>query len=305
MKQIYVKRQATIYGPYPKEKVLELFHSGFFRRIDTACFQGETEWWPMPDLFKHEGISTAVAVQNASRTNTPYIFVLLFALFFLVTLVVGGLLLFRHKVVRQLKHVPAAVNSPGKVETVEVTTEIKGEITIVGKDGVIARPQGVQVAIFPLAVLKRHLADKSKTAQESLLRLRPEVENAKAELTAADAVPDQKNAETRGRCVLTRQRYQALVREASTFLSASYYFESLPRAAAIGITDANGRFSLHLPGGGDFGLAAGCRGDKTTDVYFWLLAVPGNAVDSVRRINLTSDNHTRIRSRESLIITVN
>ena len=303
MKSIYVKHHGTIYGPYHHDKVLSLYHSGFFRNSDTACLQGEMTWEPLSAFFNKPDTQPGIGTVSPGSQSRRYLPLLLFCTVFL-SMLVGGSLLLLHQ--RALRRSQAILSAPANTleNKAAIQADLDVEITIPGKNGSVMKPQGVQVLVFPLGVLQGHLAGKSNASKAALLRLQPEVQSAKAALNETESPSNPSSADNQNDRILAMQRYQRLVKEASRYLSAAYYFENMPNALASCKTAADGRFSLHLPGSGDLGLAATVTGDDGVS-YYWLLAVPGTAQDTQRKVVLTQANHTTVRSSDSLILTLN
>ena len=297
MKSVYVRHHGTIYGPYHKDEFLDLCSQNFFTHADTACFKGETEWKPLPYFLSQPVLQPVQKSENSKLLLNLYLPLLLFGLISLTLIICGVFLILHRQTAIPTKPVESILPETHKQDTPRLETEFKVEIVLVGKSGDVLKPGGAQAAVFQLSALKYYLADRGRTAKEALLRLKPEIEKAKADLMAAETLADE------DKHTLAKQRYQTLMQEGAKYLSAAYYFEGLPRPLAVAKSDAEGRFSLRVPGSGDLALAAFYNGNKSVEPHYWVLAVPETTNDAARHLLLSNSNHTRVRSRDSLIIT--
>lgn len=189
-----------------------------------------------------------------------------------------------------------------------------GDIFIVTKGGQSIKLGLVEVTLLPLQPVLSHLADRKAAEQSIAVQLNSQVQAAKADEKAKDAIMQDAHKYD----ILSKDGYaayskayndwlnatyvtEALVEKQNGFPSGSYYFNGLPQPLAAAQTDADGEFTIEIPNDGESAIAAHAQRSvgSYNENYFWLIKVPKDW--QTRKIMLSNDNLMSSGSPDSLL----
>ncbi len=337
---IYIARGNDTLGPYTPDEAAGLVETGYLLRDDLAARNGDAAWVALSSLLPGKAAPLPVAPQVGPAGRRPWhrrLAILLLAALVLVG-VAGGMSHFWWGTKAPLSPQPAqrprpsarplpsvadarpVEGTPSVPPVAEKRARLSGVFRLVSADGTPITLPKVRVRAFPLETLVSYLETRKAAVQMELDRLAPLIRAAESEKNARlaeeqiarqallDADPssdlepslrfayDQaqaavKIADTNGRYFLDQRT------EAS---GAEGYFRDLPEAAATADTDPAGEFTLDLPPGEAFAVAASVP--QATRTLYWLVKVSIGG-EGQENIVLTGDNETSTHSPESLILT--
>lgn len=174
--------------------------------------------------------------------------------------------------------------------------EINGEVFIVTKGGDNKRLGRVSVRVLDLATTAALVAKKVEVSADLLPRLRAMKEKAKADADKASF----SNPEHKERF----QTYLDWLCVTSFYASGRYFCADLPAPIAEGKTDSDGKYSIAVPGPGQYAVAAIAQRTIGSDEehYYWLVSVDVKA-GGPTSATLSNDNLASAQSSESIIRT--
>ena len=211
-------------------------------------------------------------------------------------------------------------------EILERKGQLEGEVFVVTKGGQNYKLGLVEVAIFPIETVQRHLQRKLSEAEAELEKLKPKVKaafeemnKAKAEKKAASqAVRDNLregslaslDALLKTQTKADDEEYRAsalhaaLEREEMSYYSGRYYFAGLPEPIVTTQTNSDGKFAIEVPAKGQFAIAAAAKRSVggSTEHYYWLIKISMDG-EPKKTIMLSNNNLSSEGSSASLIKT--
>jgi hypothetical protein len=216
---------------------------------------------------------------------------------------------------------------------------LSGQIFIVTNGRENVKLGLVNVLLLTEESAQRHIAQKRATAEQAIADLKPQLAQANRMVAgaqhaidsaetkfneASDAVSEairsdgDENAADNARYQSQKawsaagdrlgsslQRRRELVARLGVFDSGTFYLEGLPSPVKVATTDADGEFSLTVPGeGGPYVLAAHTQRQVVdeTEEYAWLIRVPPEALNG-SKVLLSNDTMTTSSSPLSLLHT--
>ena len=306
---IYIARGDNTLGPYTVAQAAELVRHGDLRTDDYAARDGDAEWVALESFLPGPaaGVPATPPKPRRHRVRTALVLLLLGAAAVSLLRLRRSPTPVAHPVLRSempapLVIVPTTANSPGAAATPltpapPASTEPPGQKPARLAGTVLpAGPAVVRVSAYPLATLEPFLARKRAEMQAEIDGLAPQIAAAVAERAGCidnehrtlqaifDAAPDD---EMSASLVFAHDQAKAAVATAErscrylddqrqAALDAAGYFQDLPPPVAMAQTDAEGGFTLELPAGGPYAVAASASG-TTPDgprPRYWLVKVP-------------------------------
>ncbi len=193
---------------------------------------------------------------------------------------------------------------------------LSGVIRLVSPDGIPTPLAAVPVRAYPFQDLAPHLEKKKAAVQTELDRLAPLIaaagseKNARlaaernARQTLLDAAPGSElepslrfaHDQSRAGVKAAENDCRYLLDQRAEALKGETYFRELPEAAATVSTNAEGEFTLDLPPGAAFVVAASAR------ERYWLVKV-STAGAEPKPLVLSDGNEASSGAPESLILT--
>ena len=199
--------------------------------------------------------------------------------------------------------------------TTTATKRIEGQVFIVSKSGTAVKLALVQVSAIPLGQMEQYLGEVEREVTGERHKADSLVNEAKAAVRNAVNARQQdyqawllhhrsaSNAEYKAlveRVWKMRARLEGAIDARHVMNSAAPYVTNLPEPVASTKTDADGKFSLTLPAGDEYVLAARAKRSLPgggSEHYFWLV----KAQDST--VMLSNDNLTSAGSPDSVLTT--
>lgn len=199
--------------------------------------------------------------------------------------------------------------------------DFAGDVFIVTKGGQNIKLGLVQVHVFPESAFSEFLNSKKKTAELEKAKLKPAYDAAvtafeeagaahqtalaKQEVALQRTIANVQNErlskefsaavdrrfQTMEALRVAAQRLKAMATEYSHWGTCEYLFQGLPTPVATAKTDADGRFSLHLPFATRYGVVAQGQRQVASEAehYCWAVWVPFEHAPA-SRFFLSNDN---------------
>lgn len=196
---------------------------------------------------------------------------------------------------------------------------LSGQIFVVTKGRDNIKLALVEVAAIPEDEMLAHLKNKHGPAIEQQSQLKSKLVAADDEFRYAvmeeimygirsnighTEFPFKTNSleEARAAIVEKQSACKKIKSEFTYFGSPAIYMEGIPTPASISKTDADGKFTLTIPSGKKYIIAAATNRTvfKDTEQYYWLVRI--DASSPVQALMLSNDNQVETKCKECILL---